>query len=343
MQSGYVIFFVTLRQKSRIAMDGSTRNRWQMVGISAVLHFLVDGLCLCCLYLLMNASFEMLHFFGFFVIYNVLAFLTQPLTGWWADVMKHRHWMLLLSVVFLTIGVLTVSLLNAPLAIDRPVLSVVASIFLGIGNSLFHVWGGKQVAIRTNNDIRALGVFVSTGVFGLAVSMVFFSWTLLYVLLLAICLLAVFYIRLADNDERLAIKVENLELKGGTLLLLIMAFVMFRSFVGESFSAAIVKDNMVILLIGLSAMLGKMAGGWLACRFGVVVTLIVVLTEALGCLLCRSTERYVLLTGLFAINCTMPVTLYWANNLLKGREGLAFGLLAAALIPGYLLTILSSS
>ena len=34
----------------------------------------------------------------------------------------------------------------------------------------------------------------------------------------------------------------------------------------------------------------------------------------------------------------MPVTLWLANRLLPGREGLAFGLLAAALMPGYLLT-----
>ena len=34
----------------------------------------------------------------------------------------------------------------------------------------------------------------------------------------------------------------------------------------------------------------------------------------------------------------MPVTLYWANTLLRGKEGLAFGLLAAALVPGYLLS-----
>jgi hypothetical protein len=47
----------------------------------------------------------------------------------------------------------------------------------------------------------------------------------------------------------------------------------------------------------------------------------------------------VLLTGIFLMNCTMPVTLYLANLLLPGREGLAFGLLAAALIPGYLLAV----
>ncbi len=43
------------------------------------------------------------------------------------------------------------------------------------------------------------------------------------------------------------------------------------------------------------------------------------------------------LLGLFFINCTMPMTLYLANKVFEGREGLAFGLLAAALIPGYLL------
>jgi hypothetical protein len=47
----------------------------------------------------------------------------------------------------------------------------------------------------------------------------------------------------------------------------------------------------------------------------------------------------VLLAGVFLMNCTMPVTLYLANVLLPRREGLAFGLLAAALIPGYLLAV----
>jgi hypothetical protein len=43
--------------------------------------------------------------------------------------------------------------------------------------------------------------------------------------------------------------------------------------------------------------------------------------------------------GLLAVNLTMPVTLYFANVVLKGHEGLAFGLLAAALVPSYLLLL----
>jgi membrane protein implicated in regulation of membrane protease activity len=35
----------------------------------------------------------------------------------------------------------------------------------------------------------------------------------------------------------------------------------------------------------------------------------------------------------------MPITLYFANELLRGREGFAFGSLAAFLIPGYFIAM----
>lgn len=310
------------------------------MGIGALLHFLVDGLCLCCLYLI-AFPFSLPRLTGIFVVYNVLAFLTQPLTGLLADRMRDRHWMLLAAVVLLLAAVMMVTF-------GLPFAGYLAPVLLGLGNSLFHVWGGKQVVLKAGNDMRALGLFVSTGAFGLAVAMVFFSLSLLYLFLLALCLLAVAYLKLEQNDERVGDALQDTPWSSRVrqsrwlLLLVVVAFVMFRSFMGESFTSAIVKDNMVVLLIGMTAMLGKMAGGWMASRMGILVTLAAVAVVVLGCLLCRSSERYVMLTGLFAVNCTMPVTLYWANGLLKGREGLAFGLLAAALIPGYLLSTLTS-
>lgn len=321
-------------------MDIRTIYRWHLVGIGALLHFLVDGLCLCCLYLI-AFPFSFPRLTGIFVVYNVLAFLTQPLTGLLADRMRDRHWMLLAAVVLLLTAVMMVTF-------GLPFAGYLAPVLLGLGNSLFHVWGGKQVVLKAGNDMRALGLFVSTGAFGLAVAMVFFSLSLLYFFLLALCLLAVAYLKLEQNDERVGNAVQDTPWSSRVrqsrwlLLLVVVAFVMFRSFMGESFTSAIVKDNMVVLLIGMTAMLGKMAGGWMASRMGILVTLAAVAVVVLGCLLCRSSERYVMLTGLFAVNCTMPVTLYWANGLLKGREGLAFGLLAAALIPGYLLSTLAS-
>ena len=75
------------------------------------------------------------------------------------------------------------------------------AILLGIGNSFFHTWGGKQVAMKTHNDIRALGVIVSTGAFGLAIGTVFCSWTLLFTFLLALGLLAMAYLAIDFKHE----------------------------------------------------------------------------------------------------------------------------------------------
>ena len=310
--------------------------------LCSVLHLLVDGLCVCCLYLIAS-SFSAMHLVGIFLTYNILAFLTQPLTGLWADCMKRRHWMLLASVLLLTVAVLATSIVVSFRL--STVGMMVVPILLGMGNSLFHVWGGKQVAVTTGNDMRALGAFVSTGAFGLALGIAFFSWPLLYTVLLTICVLSTAYVHLDLKAGISAINSQEAECRFSKLfiwmsLLVLMLVVMLRSFVGETFSGEMSRTGSMVLLIGLLSMLGKMAGGWLAHHLGIVRMLALVIVLVLVCLVFRSQEMVIALVGLFAVNCTMPVTLYLANVVLPKREGLAFGLLAAALIPGYLLAFI---
>ena len=312
---------------------------YRMIGISALLHLLVDGLCVCSLYLIAS-SFPVSRLVGIFLTYNVLAFLTQPLTGLLADRMARKHWLLLASVLLLTMAVLATSVV---MALGTSALGIMlVAVLLGMGNSLFHVWGGKQVAVKTNNDMRALGVFVSTGAFGLAIGFVFFSWPLLYVFLLLICLLAVGVVQEPEGSSQES-EDERQETRSWSQLFVIlavvglMAAVMLRSFVGEAFSSGITKSSMMVLLIGGLSMLGKMAGGWIARQMGIVKMLVMVLLVVMACYLFKDHGLVILLVGLFAVNCTMPVTLYLVNLVLPGKEGLAFGLLAAALIPGYIL------
>ena len=179
----FLFFPYLCNQKPTNMSPSNQQASVRLTGVSALLHFLVDGLCICCLYL---ATVGKMDIVTTYVTYNVLAFLTQPLTGWWADWMRQRHWMLLGSVLLLTLGVAACQLSTINEQFIMP-----TAVLLGIGNSLFHVWGGKQVAVNTGNDIRALGVFVSTGAFGLAVGGVLASWSLLYVFLLSICVLAI--------------------------------------------------------------------------------------------------------------------------------------------------------
>lgn len=317
-----------------------------LIGISSVQHFLVDGLCICCIYLLAGAYCGSLGAYGdrlglgAILTYNVLAFMSQPLTGLIADRMVHRHWLLLSSALLLTIAVAIASLM--PVAGEWLLLLV--AVMLGMGNSLFHVWGGKQTVVKMGNDIRALGVFVSTGALGLAVGLVFCSWTLLYVLLLTIVILSVAYVQLDDGSSKpVSGSIDHpawlAPMKIWVAIVLLMLFVGYRSFAGELFSKGISKSQELILIIAAVAMLGKMAGGWIARWMGILRSLMVILAGVALCFLFRGDSVLVLLLGIFLMNLTMPITLFLANEVLPGREGLAFGLLAAMLVPGYLLAI----
>ena len=299
------------------------------------MHFLVDGLCACCLFLQADGTGHSLLIV--FVTYNVLAFLTQPLTGMLADRVREPQLLLQGAAALLALGVASVSF-NVPCSTFN--VQALTAIFLGLGNSLFHVWGGRLVAVETGNDIRALGVFVSTGAFGLAVGMVFHSWWLMYLLLVLIAGIAIW---LLCRRSCFPTATERGPLYGLVLpkpwlawccLLLLMAFVMFRSFTGETFTAALAKSGGMVLLIGALAMIGKAAGGRLVRG---KTGFLLVLAGVAVCLLFHHTAGWLWLPGLLLINGTMAITLYWANRMMPGREGLAFGLLAAALMPGYLL------
>lgn len=326
-----------------------------LLAISATLHFLVDGLCICSLYLL-TTPFDMRWIAVVYATYNVLAFLTQPLTGAIADRLTHRHWLLLAAVVLLALAVAATAAATAlcpqlSVATGAPPSVMAVATLLGTGNSLFHVWGGKQTAVVTANDMRALGVFVAPGVLGLSVGAVFCSWTLLYALLLAIGLLAVAYLHLdnvADSppESITAWPVcdrHNADGQGQAwafvvaAVTVLMAVVLLRSYVGGAFSATLNQRHAAIIVVGIMAMAGKMAGGWLALLVGIGKAMVVAAVCTAVCLCLAPTHEVAALLGVFAINTTMPMTLYLANVVLTGREGLTFGLLAAALIPGYLL------
>ena len=314
---------------------------YQMTGICSVMHLLVDGICVCCLYL-MTSCFSTTQIVGTFITYNMLAFLSQPLTGMWADKLERRHWMLLSSVLLLTLAVLATSVVMT--LESRQFWMPAVAVLLGAGNSLFHVWGGKQVATDTENDICALGVFVATGAFGLSLGVAFFSWPLLYLFLLSFSLLSIVSLH-HDESESAVDSTSVARSRFGAMFVLsavigLMVAVMLRSYVSEAFSTELPKSSGMVLMIGGLSMLGKMAGGWIARWMGIVRMIVMVLLVLVVCFLFRNQGTIALFVGLFAVNCTMPVTLYLMNVVLPGREGLAFGLLAAALIPGYLFTIL---
>lgn len=117
-----------------------------------------------------------------------------------------------------------------------------------------------------------------------------------------------------------------------------MSVVALRSWLCEDLTSDITKTQTMVLLLGFTAMLGKAAGGFM-CKWLGLVWAVVVMVVGVAVIMTFHPSPSTLypLIALFLVNCTMPVTLWLANLLLPRREGLAFGLLAAALMPGYLL------
>jgi len=320
--------------------------KWMPIGIATVLHFLVDGLCVCCLYLMAGNNLDTSDIVVLFLAYNILAFMTQPLTGWWIDRLTHRYVALLTATGLLTTAVVlqvaAVYLQSFNPSIYQ-FLAIGTAVLLGMGNSAFHVWGGKLTATMTNNDMRSLGIFVSSGVVGLTIGVLYASWWLLAGMLLLITVLGVIAPRLPANVAEVLTTIPQRSETGaqiGFWLLAILLFVLLRSFVGEIVSVGLEKKSAVLLLLAITAMLGKASGGWMARWCGISHAIVICVGITSACMMFRKSEVVPLIPvvlGIFAINCTMPMTLHLANRLLPLREGLAFGLLAAVLIPGYLL------
>lgn len=316
-------------------------TKWIPIGIATILHFLVDGLCLCCLYLMVGTG-KVTDLLTLFLTYNTLAFMTQPLTGWWIDRLRQKHLALLITTIFLSLAVILMMADTLWLGYS-PVSKILVAVLLGFGNSLFHVWGGKLTAVLTGNDMRALGIFVSTGVTGLAVGALFASWWLLAGMLLLIATSPLLLPLWGSVQVAAPFASEALPKSKNRIWLwlpAILIFVMMRSFVGEVVPTGLERTADVLLPLAIVAMMGKACGGWIARWMGIGNAIVICVCITAICMMWRGGDNTTLLPivlGVLAINFTMPMTLHLANRLLPCREGLSFGLLAAVLIPGYML------
>lgn len=290
-----------------------------------ILHFLVDAICALVIYsTLYNTKLDTYVFF----IYNIMAFVTQPIVGLLIDKYKNERIFLLFCIIFLMLGVM---LMNLP---------IMSALFLGLGNSLFHISGGKYVITKTNNDLISIGVFVSTGALGLAIGRYFnnlYIWIIfisLLIILSLIILLAKYQNIIIENEKE---KCTNIN---GLPIILICSVVFIRSFVGNIFILDFNKEAWMLVMISAAAMLGKMLGGIIAKIIGINKTIIITMVFSAILLVLFNNNFVLSLIGIILFNCSMPLTLYLINKVLNNYEGFGFGLLAAILFPGYLLSMI---
>lgn len=320
----------------------------QNTALLTALHLLVDGLCACSIFML-QGSLGGVATAVLFVTYNVLAFMTQPLVGAWMDRTGLKPLSLWAAVLLLFSGAVLTTLhpLCTGAATELPLLAS-AAILLGMGNSIFHVFGGKFVTESTANDPRHLGFFVASGALGLALGSLC-SGRLLMATIAAVMMLVVFvFLQKNTRAASASATADGPQTKAesagiSVALLLFMLLIVFgRSFVGNIKPASVGTISHYAAIVSVIAFAGKASGGFIARRFGVWSTLTAALMASGAFLLLSGMHWAFAVLMVLCINCTMPLTLHLANRSLPRRAGLAFGMLAFMLIPGHALGLYCS-
>ena len=281
-----------------------------MTALYSVLHFLVDGVCAWAMLGPLAGGME-----GY-LVYNFCAFALQLPFGAVLDRLGGRR----TPMIFAGVGC-ALTLLGA---FTGPVL-------LGIGNALFHVGGGVDV-IRDGGRCERLGIFVAPGAMGLFLGGLIAGkhpWLLPPAAVLMAALLGL--IRSPGEISTAPSQKPPL-----FLALCCFAVVVLRSFVGFRVVFPWKTGALALAAVG-AVVLGKMAGGILAARFGSRRVTVWSLTLAAVCYALGNVPVFGL-AALLCFNMTMPLTLYALWRRFPGYPGTVFGSLTLALFVGFLPT-----
>ena len=282
-----------------------------MTGLYSALHLLVDGICAWAMLGRLNGGR------AGFLVYNFCAFALQLPLGAVLDRLEDRRW----PMRFAALG----CCLTAAGAFCHPAV-------LGLGSALFHVGAGVDVIRedqRRSLGGQALGIFVAPGAMGLYLGGLFAGKAVFF---LPVALMAVLLCFLRPGPVPCV--PEPTKKAPVPLAAACFAVVVLRSYVGMAVSFPWKTGGWALAAV-CAVVLGKMAGGVLAARFGSRrVTAVSLTAAALGFLL-GDVPVFGLL-ALLCFNMTMPLTLYALWRRFPGHPGSAFGALTFALFLGFL-------
>lgn len=286
-------------------------------------HFLVD---FACAYLLFSALRGSAYWIELLIVYNFCAFAVQMPLGVLADGLCRDGELAAFGTVLV---VLAYGMSGVPL---------LAAAVAGLGNAAFHVGGGLEILSLSGEKAGPLGLFVAPGAVGLFLGTVLGRVVALPGLFCVLAMLvaagSLLWTKAPRSAEHREMAISAFKSVGWPLLLL-LAVVVLRSFVGMSLSFSWKGEGQWAWILVLALAAGKATGGYLADHFGHMRIAALSLLVAAGLLL----FDMVPVCGVIAMLCfnmTMPLTLWAAARLLPQARGFAFGLLTFGLFLGFL-------
>lgn len=297
-----------------------------MLLLHAIAHLLVDALCAATLFGPVKSAAQDAGLL--ILLYNTLAFSTQCLVGLAADRMKKHA------------PSASVSMLAVVLGFALPLPPLLRVMLVGLGNSVFHVAGGAYTLEKSGGRAGRLGVFVAPGAIGLTLGTLWPSLGVLFAVLLTLCaVLEIPLSRMRSGADSAGENAAIPEPRAGhgrvfVSVLLLIAAVATRAVGGAVVSFPWKTGAAAVLILTAAVWAGKTAGGFLCDRIGPARSALASAPAAALCIAFCSMWMLPSLAGQFALNLTMPVTLWLLYRAMPEDPGLAFGLAASALWPG---------
>jgi len=285
------------------------------------------------------------------LIYNALAFGSQPLIGYFADGLRAPR-------IFASGGML---LLAASLTIRGLGLGEIAVLLAGLGSAAFHVGAGALTLRSCGGRSDAAGLFAAPGVIGLAIGgALAVSGHYLYLPFLIAILAFVFVIQawpIPSVERCLACEAEAVSTHRPSLsrpakepifeshdwiMIGLLTAVALRSLLWTSFQLAGAGQITALIALGVAAGIGKLIGGFAAERLGYRRWTLLSLLIAAPLLAFAGKKLALLLPGVALLQSSIPCSIAAMARLLPARPATATGLvLGLAVALGGLPTLLA--
>ncbi|MCP4422408.1 MAG: MFS transporter [Chloroflexi bacterium] len=263
------------------------------------------------------------------LLFNALAFGSQPALGFIADRIRRPR-----LVALIGLALHAVSILCLPYQIH------LAVILAGMGSAAFHVGGGALAVSATQGKAIGPGIFAAPGVAGVAIGGALavtgqpVGW--LFLLLLGILGLGIQRAEMPDIPYSQQPSGHGDIFEGHDLIMLVLLLaIALRSAIWTTYQFLLQGDVSVLVLLGVAAAIGKLLGGIIGDRIGWRQWAVSALTGSTLLLTLAPDQLWALTIGLALLQSATPIAMAATAQLIPANPGIAAGLtLGFAIILG---------
>lgn len=243
--------------------------------------------------------------FVLIVVYSIIGFGGQLPVGFWVDYKRQLKPFAFISIISLLAAILVYF-------ID----GYTGIILSGVASAFVHVTGGAVCLQVNDNKTGPLALFTAPGVLGLTLGGVLgkFSVYGLWFVMMLVLLMAFFILRKPLPFYKPAEKKQSELDTHDWLMLGILLFMCFRSFIFDVINHVAQQYPNGIVIIGISAFAGKIIGGFVADKIGWKTFVYITLPLALLLFQFGKENIYALAFGIACLQSSVPVTLLLMSN-----------------------------